>query len=274
MGVIVSASKAESGASESQVDRWIARVRRHPWFAGIAFVAFVVSQVLQIVGWGLAIEDRVKWREAEYEKLASLRAGFTLEYFESQLGVPVFSEDRAGIVTSATYLGRDYWVHITLEQGVVQSYTVTSCDERFQPTFDMPNGYSITLQQTRLDHLDDTQYRPVLLDYFAQQATAPSHMSEFSGSSNPTHYKAFGWGINAACPMRTADGKSLHQELYARGPDYRGSLDELSSQLRTLRTSALVNTYAETAVGADVETLQSKESLGVDPILARTAATD
>ena len=86
--------------------------------------------------------DRYQWRDAEYAKLRSLHAGYTLERFEAVLGTPVFSRTHSrSKLREDSFRRRHYWVQaVSQEDGTVLLYSVTACDPAFQPDFDI-SGY-------------------------------------------------------------------------------------------------------------------------------------
>src|SRR5215207_389144 len=242
--------------------------------AGLIVAITVVAGAAIYVGG--AVNDKWFWQDDEYEKLHSLRAGFTLDYFESVLGPPVFSRPASqGPYRESTFRGREYWVQAISKDGVVELYATTSCDDDFHPSFRIPNsGNRITLRRT---HLADA-YADPRVQYFTSGATAPPYYYEIGPQGNPTFYKSFIWGIDGACwPQGPAF--ALHGLLdfgKAESGVYNGYAKNGGQAVRRFREAAIVNTFVETAPGVFLFGPHSLASfhgfqIGPDEILIRTA---
>jgi hypothetical protein len=241
--------------------------------AGVIGAATVVAGAAIYIGH--AVNDRWLWRNDEYAKLQSLKAGFALPYFENALGPPVFSRPApSGGYKESTFRGHDYWVQALSGRGVVDVYAVTSCDESFRPTFDIPNTQMRI--ELRRSSLSDIAHE-ASVEYFMSGTTGYDYFYESLPGSNPTYYKSFMWGITDPCPdWPTQRLKYLERDLLRFGNGfgtYEGLASEGGPVLRKFREVAVVNTYVETA--PNVYFLGNAASfggfhIGPDRLLVRT----
>jgi hypothetical protein len=256
--------------------------------AALISAGFVVGDaVTRFHGW---FDHRFEWRDAEYRKLTSLQAGFTLAKFRAELGEPLFqravsdtvpqpfarkNRSRQGF-TESTFRGRDYWVQtISAQGGTVLSYAVTSCDAQFRPTFTGPfHSFSLTLNKSTFDDVVPwKRARGLLSTYFPSGATANSFFYDVMYGGNPLDYKSFAWGLDDACPGWFPYYESLYKRKlipFGKGWSFHGSTRRGDGQVMRFRQTATINTYAETAPTAwHIDYAHSFFQIGVDRILIR-----
>ena len=263
-------------------DRWI---RASPPVLILALLAFLATTMIAVAG---PVRSAVHWwqfehhwREREYEQLTALRAGYTITKFEEALGAPVFrrlSDDERWEET--TFRGRDYWVQAVARSGTgtTSYFAVTSCSLNFNPTFVLPDGSTITLNELRLSQvrLSDVFGRPYA-DYFAPAATANARFLDFAYGGNPANYKSFAWGYNDACLNLPGWTKGLNDDVFqAFGLDgtFQGLVPNGNAALENFRGTLFVNTYAESSPGDDFATGPRGFQVGVDRILIRTVTPE
>jgi hypothetical protein len=259
--------RARRRITTNWAERFADRAKRTPLLVLLSFAAVLISSVVVVSGavvngWNW-YSNEVQWRDDEYRKLRSLRAGFSLESFKEALGSALFvrpSENRK--LVESSFRGRDYWVQAVSDRyGVVQLYAVTSCDLDFKPVFKSIDNPPIVLNETRFSELfDDAD-----ADYFISGATANSYLIESFYGGNPSNYKTYAWGINDACPAT-----HTFLELGGGAPKYRGPVSHAADSIKRFRKRAAINTYAETAPFVDLASLRKSFQIGVDRILIRT----
>ena len=199
----------------------------------------ILSSTITVVGWA---GDQLRWREREYSKLTSLKAGFDVRYFEDKLGRPVFVRRSPGGHVEYTYRGHDYWAQAIARGGAVELYSVTSCDPGFQPTFDIPSGsshVSLTLKKTSLAEVGFDDYGTY--EYLLGANTY--HFYDGIYGALPGHYKSYVWGVSSTCGnldvFSAFDTDRLDRD--------RGSIADLPSSMASFRSEATINTFVETA---------------------------
>jgi hypothetical protein len=226
--------------------------------------------------------EEKNWRDREYEKLTSMRAGFTLQKFEETFGAPVFrlpsrlpSGDKRFV--ESTFQGRDYWVQVISAHttGAVLLYSVTSCSTKFNPTFPIGPGAAVTLNKSTLASVTPDLPR-LFSDYFLSGATANSYFYDFGYGGNPSNYKSYAWGLNDAClnlphpgEYVTVSGPGLGMGFGGDGA-YQGPTSAGGREVTRFRQRAVVNTYAELAPLLDIREIRPSFQVGVDRILVRT----
>jgi hypothetical protein len=257
-------------------------------------LAAVVGAITVVAGAaiyvGKAVEREWFWRSHEYDKLTSLIAGMPLARFVAVLGAPVFARDSADDrYRESTFSGRGYWVQtVSVADGTVVEYAVTACARGFTPTFPIRGtGKSVTLQRTRMLHVDDEGAEPA--DYFVSgTGGGRSHFYNEDLGGNGTYYKQLAWGFNDACPqgegelaalvakkviMRRELEGPLSKENYGLEPEAEGVW------LTRLQAHLLLNTFAETSANVQFATLKHVTfgsnsdpggfEIGVDRLLTR-----
>src|SRR5439155_9381735 len=83
---------------ERAVSRWRSRspIVLLLFLAAVMSAALVVGDaVVRLHSW---VESHFEWRDAEYRKLTSLQAGFTVAKFRDVLGPPLFERAVSGVV--------------------------------------------------------------------------------------------------------------------------------------------------------------------------------
>lgn len=218
---------------------------------------------------GRAVHDRWFWRDAEYAKLRSLKAGFDLPYFEHVLGPAVFSRfSRRTGYRESTFKERDHWVQALSRNGVVELFAVTSCNSSFHPSFEIPGfGWTVELRHSRLSDIAQAPSRGTGLfvprghasiAYHLSGATASSYFYEATSGANPGYYKSFLWGVNDACPDWEGQLAGAAQRLIGIHPvDTQSASQRDPKKLEEFRRIAVVNTYAETAPGVFLNGLRA-----------------
>lgn len=253
------------------MDAW---ARRFPLIVLLVLLALIFSSGYTI--WQLgervwdAYQSHYRWREEEYEKLGQLSGGMSIAKFEEELGSPLFvrrSDD--GTLTERSFRGRDYWVQaVHDETGSVLLFSVTACDEDFQPTFEMPAIGGVTLNRSTLDSIDSV---PNVIYYHWAVATANQNFYDEYYGGNPGLYKTYFVAINDACPMKSVDAEALlGADLFLKATP-TAYFDHPA--IVRFRSQSVANTYAETAVlprvpTEEIELLRSFQ-IGVDRLLIR-----
>ncbi|MGW3147272.1 ETEC_3214 domain-containing protein [Streptomyces sp. NPDC001177] len=250
----------------------------------LTFAAVLISSVITLFTTAGDLKDwyesRFEWKEVEYEKLASLHAGYSFAKFREELGAPLFTEpvkERKGL-TENIFEGRGYWVDVVTDRGgTALSYAVTSCESDFRPTFSFGIGQDDMNVTLNRDFMAKDSVRDIgMLKVFVSGATANSYAFQIIPASNPTNYKSYGWGVNDACSWRSQRSSDMLDSWLKWQDDHLSSepylqMDDLSGALRGLMGNSIVNTYMETAphvLESDVYPWQ----VGVDRILTRTVS--
>lgn len=263
-------------------ERWVDRTRRRPVLVILFFLVTSVASTVAIGGWTVSgvrwLRTQVLWREAEYAKLQTLKAGFSNGKFTEVLGSPLFRRPaRKGKLVENTYRGRDFWVQ-TVEDptGRVVLYAITSCSWEFKPNFEII-GQNPHIQ-LNVSTLGDA--RADEAHYFSSPATANSYYFDEYYGGNPSNYQTFVWGLNDACPdwfdetKRRFSGKDpspMRPGLkYPDGDSYKGPIRKREKWISRFRSTAIVNTFAQTAPGVYLKDVLPSFQVGVDRILVRT----
>lgn len=279
-------------------ERLAEQVQRFPLLVLLALASGIIGAAGTVYAAGQCTwdhyDDTFRWREQEYEKISKLRAGISIERFRELLGSPTFvraSQD--GGLTESTFRGRDYWVQaIHNPTGSVVLLAVTSCDEAFRPTFEIPDRiepkFSVTLNEM---YLTDTAEAPSRVHYYVSGATANSYFYDEYGLGNPGNYKTFFVGIDDACPAREFDIDALTEgdrlTFYRStspmtlgpsiSPDETPISDDDYRAIERFREGSQPNTYAEaflvgTRQGEDIsiDTVLANFQIGVNRLLVRT----
>jgi len=278
------------------------RRRLADWSQANPFLALLRSRSSNHVGvrdhrWsGQTVEwlgETFFWRHGEYERLQRLRAGFTLSRFECELGSPTFARARrrsagnarqerrlqgAGVsqvLRESVFQGRHYWVQaVSNADGSVLMWSVTSCDEKFRPTFEfttLGGSAEMTLQESKLSAVYPREEGRDVRAHYLQGATGTALYYEQTYSANPGNYQSFAWGWGDGC------GDAEVAELYDRVGypklelgRYGGSVAHVNRSTARFRERAAVNSYAETAPGVAFDDLTSTFEIGAPRILTRT----
>jgi hypothetical protein len=168
------------------------------------------------------IEEKVAWRDASYERLRELRVGMTIKRVDDLLGSPAGTARSArGDFEQRVYAGRDHWVQVfSTRDRTVHAFVVASCDVDFRPAFESTSGFhaspdpedpkkevmspiaSVTLNRTPLG-----KSNPSHSDYKVWASRPPTFV-EWLPASNATSLLSYGWGVVAACPSFSSEGRS------------------------------------------------------------------
>jgi hypothetical protein len=208
---------------------------------------------------------RFEWREAEYAKITSLRAGFEIGKFTEVLGPPTIVL-RQGKFVENVFDGRDYWIQaVSNRAGTVQQYAVTSCDRDFRPTFGMHPlvGFDVTLQESTLRSVGPKEAASSIVLERELGAHASTFYDKLDLGAQGV-YKQFAWGLNDTCPPPANLGDNL--------PEWNDQLERAPASLKAAEERAVANTYAETAPGVtfpkDSLSQATPYQIGVHPQIA------
>lgn len=276
----------ESSRRTTLAERFQRATERNAPLVILFFTALLVSSIVTIGGAVVGAIDWIQrqttdWREKEYEVLAGLRAGYSIEKFRSELGPPVFerfSENQK--FHESSFLRPGYWVQAVADRaGSVVLFSVSACDETFHPSFEVTTPPSrregtraspITLNRTTFDEVEVAGTPG--LRYVLSTATGNVYFYDWISGGNPENYKSFAWGINDACPAGARLLQSNDLLPFEEVPGVRtGSGLPRNPHIRQFRSRTEVNTYAETAPFIDFEDVTGQFQIGVDRILTRTA---
>ncbi len=239
-----------------------------------------------------AYDAHFQWREDEYNKIADLRAGISIERFREILGSPIFvRHNDDGSLVENSFQGRDYWVQAVEDSsGTVLLFSVTACDVDFRPKFEIPDGrsnkFAVTLNKT---YLSDVRATPLRVMYSLPGATGNRNFYDEYGFGNPGYYKVYYIAIDDACPIRAINidplanqGLSFYRAVpvpYSTPAPALKTIDGVSYTERlaidAFRRQAITNTYAEFFGVSGGPPITSTDVLadfqvGIDRILIRT----
>lgn len=264
-------------------------VRRFP----VIVLLLLLSSIVAAIGTIYAAADCAlgaydagfRWREREYDKIDHLRAGISIDRYEELLGSPLFRrKNDDDSLTESSFKGRDYWVQaVHDDEGTVLLFSVTSCDDHFTPTFDMPSIGRVTLNRVRLADVAT----PSSVMYGWATASGNQNFYDAYYAGNPGNYKTYFVAINDACPIQAIDVQPLADRLLfmRRTPLSYGSLllnetpvpPEDRAAIDVFRLRSIPNTYGEAfffsssrASRQTVDAILADFQVGVDRILIRT----
>lgn len=252
-------------------------IRQAPPIVLLFLIAVVLSSVITVGRASLAIRTwfrlRIRWRQREYERLRTLRAGIGLSKLEEILGqAPLFVRRSSnGSLTEHTFRGRGYWVQAVTDGADnraerVLMMAITACSLDFAPTIATPFG-EVHLNHSRFV---DVGKDPTSVQYFLSGATANSYFFDVFAFGNPGQYKMFFIGINDTCACKANYAlRSTTDSLryYDGDPKPYSATDQ---EMAAFRRESIPNTYAEAAPLENVASVLSEFPIGVDRILART----
>lgn len=223
------------------------RIDNSPLTISVVILVFFISSaftILQGIAWAYKnYNEYFNWRNAEYKKISSMKAGMFIEKFNETFGVPIFTRVSINNYKEYTFQNRDYWVQaIASSSGEVVFYSITSCDNEFKPTLeDNPIRAEIKLQESTFDSVSRSAGNslPNLSIYYFRVATANSQFLDSYSYGNPSQYKTVFVGINDACsePKVFIDGNKL---VYTEK-------DFNNPQVNNFRKMAIINSYGETS---------------------------
>ncbi|MFF5972131.1 ETEC_3214 domain-containing protein [Streptomyces sp. NPDC012769] len=274
----------EGGAGE----RFGVFVKRNIVLAAVFFLSNLITAVSTLVT-AVAVlrETQTDWRAVEYRKLRELRAGYTLEKFQKELGPPAFRTPLAtgGPFVRNVYRPREeYWVEvISNKSNAAVTYAVTSCDPAFRPEFRFGGepGLKVVLNRNVLSDVlsAEVQRDEALKIFLGSTASAPSLVFQVYGGAAPSGYRQAAWGLNDVCPewRSTSPGhdplKSWQNWFWGAReaedpPAHTYIAERLDTKARAIAAESIVNTYAETAFGEDMLTYYPRQ-IGVDRLVVR-----
>ncbi|MFF0727450.1 ETEC_3214 domain-containing protein [Streptomyces sp. NPDC004134] len=279
----------DPGGSHHLGHRFESWTRRNILVVLLLFTALVASSVATVFTTGAGIkgwyDDRYDWREKEYGKLTALRAGYSLETFEEELGTPHFRSPVPGTkFTDNVFEGRDYWVGaVTDARDTVVAYSVTSCSTDFRPEFTFGEGGS---DESRL-RLNTTAMSGVIAPdsgveswIHVSGATSNSYVFQVYYGGRPTAYKTYAWGMNDICAWSPGRADRVDARWYRwlgrnakRGEGAAHSRfqeGDLDAEARGLFARSPVNTYMETSPGMLAAEVY-RNQIGVDRNMILTA---
>ncbi|WP_371598554.1 ETEC_3214 domain-containing protein [Streptomyces sp. NBC_00564] len=276
-------SPDEDGSSNINLragERFARFARRNVFLVAIFFISNLITAVSTLATAVIAFRDsRTDWHSAEYEKLRELHAGYSLEKFKEELGVPAFripvgtGQDgnfkENGYTRNIFRPRQEYWVEvITDPTNRTVTYSVTSCRASFNPTFSFRGGketigelkeHRLTLNKTPISEVLPAEKREyaALQAWFAGAGGRVGFVGQRFSLAEDTDYREFSWGLNDVCRPwisnnSKADTYTTWESWYWRNRTY---LEEDSpfprnaqKETHTLASRSLVNTYAESAV--------------------------
>ncbi|MFF4259836.1 ETEC_3214 domain-containing protein [Streptomyces sp. NPDC001663] len=273
-------------SSDSTAERFSAFTRRNILLVAVFFLSNLLTAVSTLITAVTVLnETRRDWRAAEYRKLSELRAGYTLEKFREQLGVPAF---RVPVAAGSSYVRNvyrprsEYWVEVISNRSNASvAFTVTTCEPTFRPKFSFSDKTVVLNQSTLLDVLPPAEQPGDLLRIHSGH-TRSSYDSVFEvyGGSGGTNYRQFAWGLNDICPTwrgpkarydaNAAWGKweyEHNREDQSSGHTYYNG-EELDGSARSIMANSVVNTYAETALFEELDDYYDQQ-IGVDRLSVR-----
>ncbi|MGI5353848.1 ETEC_3214 domain-containing protein [Streptomyces sp. CA-252508] len=278
-------SEEPEGGSETAGERFSSFTKRNILLVAVFFLSNLLTAVSTLFTAVTAWEEtRTDWRAAEYRKLRGLRAGYTLEKFQRELGPPVFRTPLApdsAFVRNVYRPREQYWVEaISNKSNAAVTYAVTTCDPTFRPEFVFVGGDDrqnmVVLNQSTLSEvLPAQEQRGEGLKIFVG-GTGGSYSLVFHsyGRGGGTRYREFAWGLNDVClawrgktsgrDLEIAWGRWYREHLSGEAPPGHVFVPtRLDEEARDLMAESVVNTYAETASNEQMLTYYPTQ-IGVD----------
>lgn len=275
-------SEEPEGGSETAGERFSSFTKRNILLVAVFFLSNLLTAVSTLFTAVTAWEEtRTDWRAAEYRKLRGLRAGYTLEKFQKELGPPVFRaplEHDSALVRNVYRPREQYWVEaISNRSNATVTYAVTTCDPTFRPELvfkGSDQSYKVVLNETTLREVlpaEEQQYESLKI-FLGGFGSSYSLVFQVYGSGGTTYYREFAWGLNDVCQpwraktsghdMEIAWGKWYRKHRPAEDPPSH-TFVELDKEATDMMAESVVNTYAETAFGEHMNTLYPTQ-IGVD----------
>ncbi|MFD8207103.1 ETEC_3214 domain-containing protein [Streptomyces sp. NPDC059695] len=270
MAVEDSEGPEAEGRSGTAGERLSTFTKRNILLVSVFFLSNLLTAVSTLVTAVTVLrESRTDWHAAEYRKLSQLRAGYTLEKFQKELGPPVFRRalDSGGPFVTNVYRPREqYWVEVISDKNnAARTYAVTTCDPSFHPEFlygGARKGRVVLNENTLSDVLpSDEQREESLKIYFGSTAGSPGAVFQVYDRGAASAYRQFAWGLNEVCPTwhsktpgydpqaSWAGWYQKHQGQKEPPPGHSFLAEELNEGARPIMAESVVNTYAESAVG-------------------------
>jgi hypothetical protein len=226
----------------------------------ILWLAGFIAATLVIWDAGSSVVDSLRWREKEYDKLTQIHAGSNLAFVQELLGEPAFTRKVAEGFEENIFIGRggEYVVQAVTD-GVerVRFFSVTSCNEGFQPSFTSGWG-TVTLQDrpmseaaafdippelaratSEVDRFGNNRHR--VLNYLTGSTiSTPEHYVETWQPSNASGNRTYFVAVNPLCLA-----SDQYVDWAGAGTAYTGGTEEAPAAFRDLRQKYSANTYAE-----------------------------
>lgn len=201
---------------------------------GIGFIALgnASDATLLIRELGADIYSYVS-NDFEYQTLASVNVGNTVDYIEERLGKPQVSR-AVGNETSANYFHDDkYLLTVFYRSGRVEAFTWISLNDGFEPEITTTNGKSTPIGKTRFTQLP----RPVT-EYAIDDSRIIRYYIEALEGSRDVGFLGTYLGHIQYGAFAPADSIG---KLYAA--DVNGQTDTLQSAWSELRNTETPNLY-------------------------------
>ena len=242
------------GAPKSLGARIVSAAQTHWTISLLLLLAAMVASITTISSPVRNVYQDLTWRQAETDKIESLRRGQTLERLQSQFGSPDRVADSQGHEV-LIWEERGYDLRATVEASAVIGYLVHVCDAELRPSLTTGSAPEepITANTTRFaDITSNPQY--VHYDW------APSFAVYWEGQPG-SHADAFRdryWGYWACGPengsWKGADPPPLLSCSQSVGSKFQ-CLDSRPSPttfespaVRALREGMMVNTFGEASL--------------------------
>jgi hypothetical protein len=221
----------------------------------ISAATIITAGAIQAVHWH---REHFEWQQAAYSILGSLQAGYSFEYFKSELGPPIISRLVTKGYTESVFKERGYFVE-TLTKGSpeVDYFETTVCDASLTPTFNPAQGYKIVLNRSTFASIAPSPDYDYSFGGFG--LTQPPIMREYQYGALQGSYRTFMWGMNPACSLSggvVAEISKLEHHLPVNGKPS-------AAQLRYIRSRAVPNEYGVTAPDVHISDLPA-DNLGID----------
>jgi hypothetical protein len=240
---------------DGQAEAWTRLVRRvyRVLTKPVLALAGLITAIVIVADTLPSVWHRLNWRPVEYTKLASIHAGYELDYVEEVLGpATVVTPLPSNRHTQALFVRREHFVQVVSDrQGRVLLYAVTACRPEFQPTFDAGEGVRVRLQHRPLARAAHPA-AATLLGASAQTSEAVneralSYRSGLTGSS--PEYFVEEWPVSIASRNRgyfvAVNPLCLALDELPGQLDYRGPSSSAPPDVRSMRDRLAANTYAE-----------------------------
>ncbi|MFF8279969.1 ETEC_3214 domain-containing protein [Streptomyces lateritius] len=278
-------SETPEDGRETTGERFSSFTKRNFVLVAVFFLSNLLTAVSTLVTAVTVLgESQKDWRAAEYRKLRELRAGYTLEKFQKELGPPVFRtplEPGSALVRNVYRPREQYWVEtISNKNNATVTYAVTTCDPTFRPEFFF-NEQRVVLNETTLSEvLPAPEQRAASLKiFFGGTGSSPNLVFIVYGGGGGTNYRQFAWGLNDVCPTWHAktpgyDPQSSWGEWYQEHrpaedpPGHSFLAGQLDERATDIMAESVVNTYAETAFAEDMLTYYPTQ-IGVSRLIVQ-----
>ncbi|MFJ4569068.1 ETEC_3214 domain-containing protein [Streptomyces caelestis] len=261
-------SEAPEGGRGTAGERFSSFTKRNVLLVAVFFLSNLLTAVSTLVTAVTVLrETRTDWHAAEYRKLRELRAGYTLEKFQKELGPPVFRtplEPGSALVRNVYRPREQCWVEaISNKTNAAVTYAVTTCDPTFRPEFFFEGNdrrHRVVLNKTTLSEVLPAQEQrdEGLKIFFGGTGSSASLVFHMYDQGGGTRYRQFAWGLNDVCPTwhaktpgydpQSAWGNWYQEHRPAEDPPGHFFLPEkLDEEARDIMAESVVNTYAESA---------------------------